>query len=271
MAQAAASAGTSKECAIELFDVVRMRVPKVHVFWPCMSTNEPGPALNGKPGGLVVVVLAYVSIRSALELRAAVQQQSWLASGVNPDALKSWEILKRDQQLGDAAGLTPAAKKRLRETFALQLRGSLAAFTNLAVDLRGDDHEKLVVACGNVDRIATNWREALQKVDAEFWNRMRFLDFSEIVFTGTNYSESIPKSKFKEWGHSYETYVSNTIAMYQGQLFAAGGNALNPTMQKTMRRTSRRRSTADSRVFTSLSKLDWKAKMKTRWFSICAK
>jgi hypothetical protein len=48
MTQAAASAGTSREWAFEGFNVVRMRVPKVHVLWPCESTNEPGPVLNGK-------------------------------------------------------------------------------------------------------------------------------------------------------------------------------------------------------------------------------
>ena len=76
---------------------------------------------------VVVGVLAYASIRPALETRAAVQRQRLMASGVNPDALKGWEVLKRDQKLGDpATGLTPAAKKRMREVIALQLRGSLS-------------------------------------------------------------------------------------------------------------------------------------------------
>jgi hypothetical protein len=182
--------------------------------------------------GLLVGVLAYGSISSALDSRAAVQRQRLLANGVNPDALKGWEVLKRDQQLGDATGLTPAAKKRMRETFALELRGT--GFTNFVVDLQGDDHDRLVMTSSS-NPIATNLHEALQQADVDFWNRLRLLDFSEVVFTGTNYSESIPKSKIKEWSHNYETYVSNMHAMYQGQMFDAGENDLNPTMQKTMR------------------------------------
>ncbi len=64
---------------------------------------------------------------------------------------------------------------------------------------------------------------------------MRLFDFNELVITGTNYSETISKSKFKEWSRGYEAYVSNTLAMYQNQLFDAEGNELNPVMQKTMR------------------------------------
>lgn len=115
---------------------------------------------------VVVGVLAYASIRPALETRAAAQRQRLMASGANPDALKGWEVLKRDQKLGDpATGLTPAAKKRMREVIALQLRGSFAAFTNLSVDLKGDDHERLIVACNNMNPITKNVREALEQAE----------------------------------------------------------------------------------------------------------
>jgi hypothetical protein len=184
---------------------------------------------------LLVVALAYVRIRPALESRAAVTRQGLLPSGVNPDALNDWEVLKRDQQASNAAGLTPSTKKRMREIFALQLSGNLAAVTDVIVDLQGEDHDKLVVACSKRDPVATNLREVVQQADVDFWNRMRFFDFSEVVFTGAKRSESIPKSKFKEWSHNYETYVSNMLATYQGQFFDAGGNDLTPTMQKTMR------------------------------------
>jgi hypothetical protein len=185
---------------------------------------------------VVVGVLAYASIRPALETQAAAQRQRLKASGVNPDALKGWEVLKRDQNLGDpATGLTPAAKKRMREVIALQLRGSFAAFTNLTVDLKGDDHERLIVACNNMNPTTKNVREALEQADGDFWNRMRLFDFSELVITGTNYSETISKSKFKEWSRDYDTYVSNTLAMYQDQLFDTGGNELHPVMQKALR------------------------------------
>ena len=129
-------------------------------FWSsrhkCLSAETAGTTCEESPRqrwliavlGLCVVVLTYQSIRPALESRAAIQRQRLLASGVNPDALKGWEVMKRDQKLGDAAtGLTPAAKKRMREIVALQLRGSIGAFTNLSVDLQGDNHEGRSRSC----------------------------------------------------------------------------------------------------------------------------
>ena len=191
---------------------------------------------------LFLVAVACVTIHPALESQAIARRQNLLASGVNTDALKGWEVMKRDHQLGNtASGLTPAAKKRMREMTALQWKGSLAAFTNLNVELQGDDHDKLVFSFSNVEpTIATNLPRLLQKADNDFWNRMRFFNFKEVIFAGNNYYESILESKFSQWSNGYEAYISNTVAVYDGtggqpQLFVGGGKELNPAVQKSMR------------------------------------
>ena len=195
---------------------------------------------------VVVGVLAYASIRPALDTRAATQRRKLMASGVNPDALKGWEVLKRDQKLGDpATGLTPAAKKRMREMIALQLRGSFAAFTNLSVDLKGDDHERLIVACNNMNPTTKNVREALEQADGDFWNRMRLFDFSELVITGTNYSETISKSKFKEWSRDYDTYVLTRLPCTRINFLTLVGMNSIRSCKKHYAKISRRRSTVE--------------------------
>ena len=88
--------------------------------------------------------------------------------------------------------------------------------------------------------IASNLPVLLRTADADFWNRTRFLGFSEFVFSGSNYHESIPAAKFAQWGTGYDTFVSNMVAMYdtgfsQGQSPTSGSGELNPSMQKMLR------------------------------------
>jgi hypothetical protein len=164
-------------------------------------------------------------------------RQSTSSTTFNPHALEGWEVMKRDSHSGDdaASGFTPAVKKRWREMLALQLKGDLPASADLNVSLEGADHDKLVLSFGNTNPSVSKLAETLQQADPDFWNKMRLFDFSEVVLTGTGQHESIPASKFTQWTHDYDAFVSKTLAVYKNDLFDNRGAELNPAIQKTMR------------------------------------
>lgn len=195
---------------------------------------------------LTVLTVSYSRIHSALEFRNVVERQKLSALGVNPDALKGWEVAKGpDQQAVDARlpalGFNATVKKRMRENFALSLMGAVAYTTNVSIELQGPEHDKLVVSSPGMNAtIASNLPVELRRADTDFWNHTRFLGFSEFIFAGTNYYESLPSSKFVQWGIGYDSYVSNMVATYdagfsQEQSSESGNAELNPAMQKIMR------------------------------------
>jgi hypothetical protein len=191
-------------------------------------------------GVCLLILLAYTNIYSPVaSSRAKAQHQTSSGPVSNPNALNGWEVLKKGQPLGDAStGLTPAAKKRMRELLALRLKGSLAQVTNLLVDLQGPDHDKLVFSFSNVDpTVASNLPHAIEEVDPDFWNEMRFSNFKEVVFAGAAQYESIPESKFSQRSHGYEAFVIAMNDRIGGgvQLSGSDGGELNPSTQKTMR------------------------------------
>lgn len=192
---------------------------------------------------LPLIAFSYSSIQSALEVRNAAQRQKLSAMGVNPDAFKGWEVAQgADQSAVDARlGFPVATKKRMRETFALSLMGAVASVPNVSVELQGPEHDKLIVSSpGMSATIASNLPVLLRTADADFWNRTRFLGFNEFVFSGSNYSQSIPVAEFAQWGVGYDSFVSNMVAMYESgfskeQTSGGENNTLNPALQKVMR------------------------------------
>ena len=119
--------------------------------------------------------------------------------------------------------------------------GVVASVTNLSIELQGPEHDKLVVSLPEMNAtFASNSTAGLQKADADFWNHTRFLGFSEFIFAGTNYYESIPSAKFAQWGTGYDRFVSNVVAIYdasfsQEQSSGSENGELNPALQKIMR------------------------------------
>ena len=179
-----------------------------------------GAALIGPVArALALLVFSCIRIHTALELRNAAQRKKLSAIRINPDALKGWEVAKgADQRDVDARlGFPAATKKRMRETFALSLMGAVANVTNATVELQGAEHDKLILSSPGMNAtIASNLPVLLRVADADFWNGTRFLGFSEFVFAGSNYYESIPSAKFAQWGIGYDMCVSNMVAMYNG-------------------------------------------------------
>jgi hypothetical protein len=208
------------------------------------SLRRPGwPLLLTIVGCLCLFAFSYAGIHSALEFQNVAQHQKLKAAGVNPDALKDWEVAKgADQSAVDARlGFPAATKKRMRETFALSLMGAAGPASKVKVELQGPEHDKLVLSSPEMNgTIASNFPVLLKTADVDFWNRMKFLGFSEFTFSGPNYYESIPAAKFAQLGTGYDKFVSNMVAIYdkgfsQSQSATGGISELNPPMQKAMR------------------------------------
>lgn len=207
-------------------------------FWRSLQRVWPHRKSGFVTGVSLIVVTVWLCLSwvgVSLGLALTHQHESSSTAAFNPHVLDGWEVTKRDQQLANNEGdFTAAAKKRMREMFALQMKGGLAAW-NGDVNLEGADHDRLVVSFGNVNPSVLNLAEICQQADPDFWNRIRFLKFSEVVFSGANHQESIPALKFTQWTRNYETFVSKMGALYKSELLVNPRAELNPVVQKTMR------------------------------------
>lgn len=111
-------------------------------FFKSYSSYRTSKSLRGKPPGkgptdyaygvgvlaaiVVLGAIAFSKSSAAWQQRALKEKQELQAQGINPDAFKNWELLKKKQTVGDrTTGLTPEIKKRMRESLALHTRGSL--------------------------------------------------------------------------------------------------------------------------------------------------
>jgi hypothetical protein len=189
-----------------------------------------------------LLALAYDNIHSLLVSQDAVRRQQQEASGLRTDALKGWEIINPHHELISPRGeLTPSARKTMREEFALSLMGAAANTANVNIELKGTEHEKLIFSSPTMSVvIAGNLPEAMRRADPDFWNRAKFLGFSELIFSGTNYYESIPAAQFSQWGTNYDRFVSNLAELYkaaptQNQPSGNERGELSPITQKLMR------------------------------------
>ena len=189
-------------------------------FWK--GLREALPHRNGAIiTGICLIVVPVWLCLSVVGVSVGLALTSPHAStSINPRALDGWEVTKRDHQLGDAnGGLTPAARKRLREQPALQLKSAVAGSGNTSVSLDGADHDKLVVSFGNIRPSVVRLAEALREAEADFWNQIRFYQFSEVALIGGDQYQSFPASKFSQWTRNYDAYVSAMSTLYKGQLF----------------------------------------------------
>jgi len=168
--------------------------------------------------------------------------QDMQAKGIHLDALKGWEVTKNSKNIGNAkTGLSPETKKRMREQFALECRGEFASIEGVSVELEGESHDRLIFAFNGA--LATNgsklFVDTLRQNDPDFGNRLRFLNFSEMVLAGTNYSEAFSQTDFSKWSQDYDAFVSNVIATYSTagnqNSFFSKKNEISPEMQKTLR------------------------------------
>lgn len=190
-----------------------------------------------------VVVAALLALLLWILLRPRLDQSRSLTNHGAAEAaaatawapFANWEMMKRDTNLVDAKStFTPATKKRLRENFALTLMGMRTPQSNLSVELRGENNDILVFASSEMNaKRAAEYAQVLQQDDGEFWNEVRFVDFERVLFVGSNYTSSIPRTDFARWGHNYDAFLTNLLAIYQTT--AASANDPAPLNQKVYR------------------------------------
>lgn len=113
----------------------------------------------------------------------------------------------------DKSGLSKAAKRTLRQNLVLTLNGGFKAQNQqLALTLEGTDEDRMVFALSAMDdRLADSILSDFKNAKtANFWNSLRMLSFSEIVFRGEHFSKAVPRATFIQWCRDYDNYVSQT-------------------------------------------------------------
>jgi hypothetical protein len=130
---------------------------------------------------------------------------------INPRALDNYALLsKSTSELGtEDDGLSPDAKKRMREGLALQLAGAMQKQNNpIHIDVAGPDHDILVFDLPTMnDEMAQELvQEFRQANDANFWNAARLMSYSQVVFSGDGYRRVVSREEFLAYGKDYDKY-----------------------------------------------------------------
>ena len=130
---------------------------------------------------------------------------------IDPNGLNGYEIIsKSGANLGNEAdGLTPQAKKRMREMLALELSGAFQKQNNpIHVEVTGDNHDELLFQLSSMNDGTANEliRTLRDEGDANFWNAMRLMDYTQVVFSGDAYKKIVGRTEFLSYGKNYESY-----------------------------------------------------------------
>lgn len=154
-------------------------------------------------------------------MNAAKGQQA----SVNAGALDNYALLSKSvSELGNEDdGLSPDAKKRMREGLALQLAGGLQKQNNpIRVDVTGADHDILVFELPSMnDEMARELiQEFKQANDSNFWNAARLMNYSQVVFSGDAYKRVVSRAEFLSYGKEYDKYKEAVLKASAG--FQAG-------------------------------------------------
>jgi len=146
---------------------------------------------------------------------------------LNPNALDNYEIMSKPKvALGtEDDGFPPETKKRMREMFALQMSGAMQKQNNpIRVDVVGDNHDALLFQLPSMsEEMANELIQEFRRGDANFWNGMRLMNYSQVVFSGESYKKIVTRDEFLGYGKDYEKYKAATLrAMKEFQAGAQG-------------------------------------------------
>jgi len=154
-------------------------------------------------------------------------------AAANPNALDSYEVMSKSKaDLGtEADGLTPEAKKRMREMLALQLSGAFQKQNNpIQVEVTGDKHDVLSFRSPSMNDAVSN--EMIQTLreesDANFWNAMRLMNYSQVVFSGDSYKRIVTREELLGYGKDYEKYKAAFLKATKGLQAGAQGELGKP-------------------------------------------
>jgi hypothetical protein len=199
--------------------------------------------------GLVIVVLS----------RGGTKQVE--KADVKPNALDNYELMSKSKaEIGsEEDGLSPETKKGMREMLALELAGGFQKQNNpMRVDVVGDNHDVLVFQLPSMnEELANEAIQGLQQGDANFWNGMRLMNYSQVVFAGDAYKRVVSREEFVRYGNDYEKYKAAFLKAADGFVAGAHGEVEKPSSQPD---TSTQPSPAPSATLPTLAHL--KALMK---------
>jgi hypothetical protein len=191
-------------------------------------------------GGTVFFLLVILMVVGPLQRSSTKQADNPSAQSthpgenapVNPNALDDYEIMSKSKaDLGTSTdGLTPQAKKRMREMFALEFAGAMQKQNNpLHVEVIGDDHDILSLQLPSMNEEASN--DLIQRVgegDANFWNGLRLMNFSELVFSGDDYKKIVAREEIVRYSKNYDEYKAAFLKSLKGIQTGAQGEVKKP-------------------------------------------
>jgi hypothetical protein len=129
---------------------------------------------------------------------------------LNPTTLDNEESgsKTKDGAGNDEDGLSSETKKRMREMFALNAAVGMREQKNpIRVDIAGDNVDVLQFQLPSMNEgLANGLIRDLGRGDANFWNGMRLMDFSQIVFSGDNFKKIVTRKEIIAYSEDYDKY-----------------------------------------------------------------
>lgn len=154
-------------------------------------------------------------------------------TSANPHALDGYELMSKSQgELGtEEDGLSPQAKKRMREALALQLAGGFQKQNNpIHVDIAGDNHDVLLFQLPSMnDETANELIQEFAQGDGNFWNGVRLMNYSQIVFSGGGFKKIVTRQEFIGYGKDYDKYIAAFLKATKGIQAGAEGELTKRT------------------------------------------
>jgi hypothetical protein len=151
---------------------------------------------------------------------------------VNPNALNNYALMSKSAaDLGtEDDGLSPEAKKRMRESLALQLAGAMQKQNNpIGVDIGGDNHDVLLFRLPSMnDELANELIQEFGQGDANFWNGARLMNFSQIDFSGDGFKKIVTRAEIIGYGKDYDKYKAAFLKATKGIQAGAQGELTKP-------------------------------------------
>lgn len=129
---------------------------------------------------------------------------------LNLTALDNQELVSKTK--ADAGheedGLSSETKKRMREVFALNAAVGMREQKNpIRVDIVGDNFDVLEFQLPSMNQdLADGLIRDLGSGDANFWNGIRLMDFSQIVFSGDNFKKIVNRKEIIAYSQDYDKY-----------------------------------------------------------------
>jgi hypothetical protein len=151
----------------------------------------------------------------------------------NPNALSSYAITSRsDADLGtEEDGLSPETKKMMRENLTLEMSGLFQKLNSpIRVDVVGANHDVLVFQLASMNSESANEliQGFRQENDANFWNAMRLMRYSQVIFTGDSFKRVVEREEFLNFGKDYEQYKAAFLKASKSLKAGAQGEVKKP-------------------------------------------